>query len=422
MKTALSAALVIIILAATAGGARAQQDGVAASPTIEARLKALDAEFEAKKKDYYKAHDKAKTAEERLVAVRTFYPDDLAYGRRFVALAKEDPKGPTAPDALYAAFQAVGHAPYRVPKHPALSVVHEQLALAQEVLEVLRRDHAADPKMGNYLQQIGLSTGPRVEALLRAVLARNTDRTARGHASQALGNLLGWTAEGPAYFAKNPELVGDYEKIHGKAMLDWMKSHDPTAAMAEAESLHERVVAEFADVRLFPAYPTDKQTIGDASVRWLASRRELAVGKPAPEIVGKDVDGHPLKLSDYRGKVVALVFWASWCGPCMAEVPHERELARKMEGKPFALLGVNMDYKAEKARSTLAEEKITWPNWYDGDPREDSPIGTLYHIRSIPAVFVLDGEGIIRARDVRGDALVKAVETLLKEHASATGK
>jgi thiol-disulfide isomerase/thioredoxin len=417
-----ASALVIVLLAATSGTVRAQQDRAAAPQTIEARLKALDAEYEAKRKAYYQAHDKAKTPEERLNVARTIYPDDLAYGRRFVALAQEDPRGPTAPDALYAAFQAVGHAPFRVPKHPALSIVHEQLALAREVLEALRRDHAADPKMGNYLQQIGLSTGPRVEALLREVLARNTDRTARGHATQALGNLLGWTAEGPAYFAKNPDQVGDYEKIHGKAMLDWLTSHDPTAAIAEAESLHERVVAEYADVRLFPAYPTDKQTIGDSSVRWLASRRELAVGKTAPEIVGKDVDGHPLKLSDYRGKVVALIFWASWCGPCMQEVPHERELAAKMEGKPFAVLGINMDYKAEKARSTLAEEKITWPNWYDGDPREDSPIGTLYHIRSIPAVFVLDGEGIIRARDVRGEALVKAVEMLLKERESVPKK
>ena len=58
----------------------------------------------------------------------------------------------------------------------------------------------------------------------------------------------------------------------------------------------------------------------------------LAVGKPAPEIEGVDVDGKPLKLSDYKGKVVVLVFWGSWCGPCMAQVPHEREPRRAPQG------------------------------------------------------------------------------------------
>ena len=69
----------------------------------------------------------------------------------------------------------------------------------------------------------------------------------------------------------------------------------------------------------------------------------LIAGKPAPEIDGVGFDGKPLKLSDYRGKVVVLVFWGTWCGPCMREVPHERELAERLKDKPFAVLGVNCD-------------------------------------------------------------------------------
>ena len=125
----------------------------------------------------------------------------------------------------------------------------------------------------------------------------------------------------------------------------------------------------------------------------------LAVGKPAPEIEGVDIDGKPLKLSDYRGKVVVLVFWGSWCGPCMAQVPHEREFVERLKGKPFALLGVDCEADKDAARQAMARERMTWPNWYDGAPAT-GPIAERYHVRSYPSVFVLDAKGVIRSRRV----------------------
>ena len=86
-----------------------------------------------------------------------------------------------------------------------------------------------------------------------------------------------------------------------------------------------------------------------------------------------------------------------------------------MEGKPFVLLGVNCDYTLDAAKAVLAKEKITWPNWYDGDPREEAPIEKRYHIQGIPALFVLDSRGVIREKGVRGEALGKVVGALLKE-------
>src|SRR5438105_9037394 len=64
-------------------------------------------------------------------------------------------------------------------------------------------------------------------------------------------------------------------------------------------------------------------------------------GEPAPEIKGEDMDGKPLKLSDYRGKVVLLDFWGFWCAYCLRYIPHEKDLVRQYEGRPFVLLGVN---------------------------------------------------------------------------------
>ena len=142
--------------------------------------------------------------------------------------------------------------------------------------------------------------------------------------------------------------------------------------------------------------------------------QNLIAGKPAPEIDGVDFDGKPLKLSDYRGKVVVLVFWGTWCGPCMREVPHERALAERLKDKPFAVLGVNCDDDKQAAVNAIKSERMTWPNWHDGAPGE-GPIAKRYHIRGYPSVFVIDGQGIIRQTQtyLLGDVLDKAIDDLL---------
>ena len=110
-----------------------------------------------------------------------------------------------------------------------------------------------------------------------------------------------------------------------------------------------------------------------------------------------------------------MVFWASWCGPCMEQVPHEIALARRLSGKRFTILGVNLDRTAAAARAIIEKAKIPWPNWLDGDPAKPGPIAARYHIQSVPQIFVLDRKGIIRASDVHGEALDKVAETLLGE-------
>jgi thiol-disulfide isomerase/thioredoxin len=139
----------------------------------------------------------------------------------------------------------------------------------------------------------------------------------------------------------------------------------------------------------------------------------LAVGKPAPEIEGVDFDGKPLKLSDFKGKVVVLVFWGSWCGPCMAQVPQERELIERLKGQPFALLGVDCEADKETARQVMARERMTWPNWFDG-AQGTGPIANRYHIRRYPSIFILDHQGVIRGRDTAA-GLDQTVDKLLKE-------
>ena len=289
-----------------------------------------------------------------------------------------------------------------------------------EALTLLREHHAASPKMAGYLQQIGLFAGPETEALFRAVLAKNPSRTARGHAMQGLAHALAVKSETAQSLLEHPEMMKELEIRRGDRAVRWALGQDAAALMAEATALHERVLKEFSDVRLFPEYPNDKKTIARMSEDWLANHRQSVVGTQAPEIDGTDLDGKRFKLSDFRGKTVVLVFWASWCGPCLQEIPHEKELAKRFEGKPFVILGVNRDYTKEKARAVVEKVKITWPNWYDGDDSGQAGIAALYHIQEIPAVYVLDGDGIIRFKDVRGEALDRAVEEVLKRPATPT--
>ncbi len=139
----------------------------------------------------------------------------------------------------------------------------------------------------------------------------------------------------------------------------------------------------------------------------------VAVGQVAPDIEGEDADSVRFRLSDYRGKVVALVFWATWCAPCRAMLPHERALAERLRDQPFALLSVNADDDRDRLRHFLATHGVTWRQWCDGGA--DGPIAQRYQVQSWPTVYVLDGRGVVRYRDVRGPELEHAVETLLRE-------
>ena len=93
--------------------------------------------------------------------------------------------------------------------------------------------------------------------------------------------------------------------------------------------------------------------------------------------------------------------------------PHERSLVKRLEGKPFALLGINSDPK-KQLKQALKKENITWRSWWDGGDT-DGPIATKWNIRGWPTIYVLDHKGVIRYRNVREEAMDKAVDALLRE-------
>ena len=96
----------------------------------------------------------------------------------------------------------------------------------------------------------------------------------------------------------------------------------------------------------------------------------------------------------------------------MAMVPHERSLVKRLEGKPFALLGVNLDSSRENLKKCEEKNKITWRSLFDG---RGGPISEQYNLKGPPAIYVLDAKGVIRFKGVRGEAMDRAVDLLLQE-------
>ena len=143
-----------------------------------------------------------------------------------------------------------------------------------------------------------------------------------------------------------------------------------------------------------------------------AEEKKPQVGQPAPAIAGKTLDGAELALASLRGKVVLVDFWATWCGPCRAELPNVLRAYEKFHPRGLEIVGVSLDQDEQKLRAFLEEKKMAWPQFYDGKGWENE-IAVAWGIDSIPATYLIDQDGVVRAKGARGEALDRAVEALL---------
>lgn len=139
----------------------------------------------------------------------------------------------------------------------------------------------------------------------------------------------------------------------------------------------------------------------------------LAIGKEAPEIVLPNPAGQTLKLSDLRGKVVMIDFWASWCKPCRAENPNVVRMYNELKGKGFEIFGVSLDQTKDAWVKAIAQDKLTWPQVSDLKFWQSAAAQT-YFIKSIPATVLIDRDGKIIARNLRGKALEDKLREVLK--------
>ena len=216
-----------------------------------------------------------------------------------------------------------------------------------------------------------------------------------GRYAEAVENLEGFL---DAQVERKPE-----EATLARYML--AQSHLALERFDETEALFKEILESGS---------TNRKIVGMAS-RELARvkiLRKLTIGSPAIDFSTVSSEGEKVTLSAFKGKVVLLDFWASWCAPCRQEMPNVKKVYEDYNGKGFEIIGISLDESREKFKGYVNMYALPWVQIFDGKGWM-SRIGQLYAVNAIPATVLLDQQGNIRYKNVRGKELRRAVDALI---------
>jgi peroxiredoxin len=214
--------------------------------------------------------------------------------------------------------------------------------------------------------------------------------------------------EARAQLAPGENPMTAYEKAARQLMKEFPKRSEPyqiLMSVAEgSEGAHAKeLLAEIAAAEAAGEVREQAKTVQAKYER---------VGKPL-DIKFKATNGQEVDLATLKGKVVLVDFWATWCGPCVKEIPNVRAAYEKLHPKGFEIVGISFDSDRKKLDDFIAKEKLPWVQYYDGKGWSNE-FGRKFGINSIPAMWLIDKKGNLRDLSARAD-LESKVEKLLAE-------
>lgn len=213
------------------------------------------------------------------------------------------------------------------------------------------------------------------------------------------------------------DLFVSYKKERHVKIDEFIKSHPGSLVSAYAlyRDFSYRLSPDEIKSNIALLDPSLRETSYVKVLEELTKTLEIvSVGRKAPDFTANDPEGNPVRLSDHLGKGYVLIdFWAAWCGPCRKENPHVVKAYNEYKDKGFDVFGVSLDRKKEAWITAIQKDGLVWTQVSDLKFWDSTP-AKLYGIRAIPSNYLVDKDGVIVAKNLRGGDLEKALADLLK--------
>jgi len=214
----------------------------------------------------------------------------------------------------------------------------------------------------------------------------------------ATHNILGNFDEAIAYFDDVLKFQNEIDQ-NFKARLLYFKAQ----ALIGSGNIHEakEVITELRAIEPGAANAFGKELGGT-----------IRLGMHAPDFHTKDFEGNPISLSNYKGKIIIMNFWATWNDRCLEKIPEMKQLYRTFQGPGVQFIGVSRDDEIEDLKGVVLQKNIEWPQIFEG-MRYKGMMSKLYDVRQIPIIFVLDQQGRVQYIGNSKEKIIQIISTLI---------